>query len=161
MNKRKKEKIQKSGFKIGSVSDFLNLSEEESSSVEKHVIQQEFNSYSIADEVYAKDPDKLKKYQDQRLSRGFDDTETWHLDKTLALFLIPRLKRFLEVNNGFPSGETEESYNEKLNFIVNSFEEYYCENLSENVSLETEKLKLENARKAVDFLSKLWFDLWW
>lgn len=161
MNKRKKEKLQKSGFKIGTVSDFLNLSEEESSSVEKCISNLEFNNFSIAEEVYAKDPEKLKKYQDQRLSRGFDDTETWHLDKTLALFLIPRLKRFIEVNNGFPSGETEESYIEKLNFIVNSFEEYYCENLSDDVSLEFEKVKLENARNAVQLLSKLWFDLWW
>ena len=161
MNKRKKEKLQKSGFQVGTVSDFLNLTTEESELIEKRISNKEFNNFSIAEEVYAKDPDKLAKYRAQRLSRGFDDTETWHLDKTLALFLIPRLKRFLEVNNGFPSDETEESYNEKLNFIVNSFEEYYCENLSENVSLETEKLKLENARKSVDFLSKLWFDLWW
>ena len=161
MNKKKRQKLNKAGFEIGNVSDFLNLSDEESISIEKLISGKEFNNFSIAEEVYAKDPEKLKIYHDQRLSRGFDDTETWHLDKTLALFLIPRLKRFLEVNNGFPSDETEESYNEKLNFIVNSFEEYYCENLSENVSLETEKLKLENARKSVDFLSKLWFDLWW
>ena len=85
----------------------------------------EKNNFSIAEEVYPDEPEKLERYKKQRDERGFDDTETWHLDKSLTLFLIPRLKRFIELNNGFPSGQTEESFNEKLNFILKSFEEYY------------------------------------
>lgn len=116
--------------------------------------------FSVAEECYINDPDKLEKYKKQREEQGFDDTETWHLDKTLALFLIPRLKRFIQVNNGFPNGETHESYIEKLRFIIKSFEEYY---LQENVdtSLEIEKERLKNAQQAVELLSKLWFCLWW
>lgn len=70
--------------------------------------------FSIAEEVYPNDPSQLNRYKKQREENGFDDTETWHLDKTFALFLIPRLKRFIKVNNGFPNGETYESYIEKL-----------------------------------------------
>ena len=116
--------------------------------------------FSIAEECYSNDPDKLERYLKQRETQGFDDTETWHLDKTLALFLIPRLKRFIQVNNGFPNEETYESYIEKLRFIVKAFEEYY---LQENVdtSLEIEKERLKNAQQAVELLSKLWFCLWW
>jgi len=116
--------------------------------------------FSVAEECYLNDPEKLEKYKKQREEQGFDDTETWHLDKTLALFLIPRLKRFIQVNNGFPNGETHESYIEKLRFIIKSFEEYY---LQENVdtSLEIEKERLINAQQAVELLSKLWFCLWW
>ena len=116
--------------------------------------------FSLAEECYKDDPKKLEHYKKQRDEQGFDDTETWHLDKTLALFLLPRLKRFIRVNNGFPNGETHKSYIEKLNFIVKSFEEYY---LDDNIdtSLELEKERLKNAQQAVELLSKLWFCLWW
>jgi hypothetical protein len=120
----------------------------------------EINNFSIAEEVYPNDQAILNKYKKQREEQGFDDTETWHLDKTLALFLIPRLERFIQVNNGFPTGETEESYDEKLNFILNSFKEYYY-NEDQEVSLEIEKERLSNAKKAAVLLGELWFDLWW
>ena len=77
----------------------------------------ERNNFSIADEVYKDVPERLDHFKKQREENGFDDTETWHLDKTLALFLIPRLERFIQVNNGYPGGETEKTFNEKLNFI--------------------------------------------
>ncbi len=120
----------------------------------------EINNFSIAEEVYERDPESLERYRNQRESQGFDDTETWHLDRTLALFLIPRLERFIQVNNGFPTNETEQSYDEKLNFILNSFKEYYY-NENEEVSLEIEKERLNNAKKAAVLLGELWFDLWW
>ena len=120
----------------------------------------EKNNFSIAEEVYPDEPEKLERYKKQRDERGFDDTETWHLDKSLTLFLIPRLKRFIELNNGFPSGQTEKSFNEKLNFILKSFEEYYY-NENNEVSLELEKERLSNAKKAAALLGEIWFDLWW
>ena len=120
----------------------------------------EKNNFSIAEEVYPDEPEKLERYKKQRDERGFDDTETWHLDKSLTLFLIPRLKRFIELNNGFPAGQTEESFNEKLNFILKSFEEYYY-NENDEVSLELEKERLSNAKKAAALLGEIWFDLWW
>jgi hypothetical protein len=120
----------------------------------------EVNNFSVAEEVYCDEPEKLEKYKRQREQNGFDDTETWHLDKTVALFLLPRLKRYIQVNNGFPNGETEESFNKKLNYIIKSFEEYYQDDNVE-VSLELEKERLSNAKKAVAILGELWFDLWW
>ena len=33
----------------------------------------------------------------QRGTRGWDDSETWGLDGTLARFILPRLQRFKEV----------------------------------------------------------------
>lgn len=42
------------------------------------------------------------KYPYQRLTRGFDDRDTWSLDHTFALWALPRLKRFKEVNDGIP-----------------------------------------------------------
>jgi hypothetical protein len=117
-------------------------------------------SFSVAEECYADGSPELLKHIKQRETQGFDDTETWLLDKTLALFLLPRLKRYIIVNNGFPGGETEISFNEKLNFIVNAFQDYYNDD-TDKQSLEIEKERLHNAKKAVNILSELWFDLWW
>jgi hypothetical protein len=118
--------------------------------------------FSVANEIYEKDPAKIEQYRQQRFERGFDDTETWHMDRTMALFIIPRLKRFIEVNNGIPNDETEESYDEKISFIISAFENYYVSDKYFNsVDIEERKKLTDDVRQAVDYLSKLWFELWW
>ena len=118
--------------------------------------------FSVADDVYEKEPEQKEKYRQQRFLNGFDDTETWHMDRTMALFIIPRLKRFMEVNNGIPIGETKESYDEKLRFIIQAFENYYATDQYYNsVDIEERKKLTDDVRLAVEYLSKLWFELWW
>jgi len=118
--------------------------------------------FSVANEIYEKDLVKKEHYRQQRFERGFDDTETWHMDRTMALFIIPRLKRFIEVNNGIPNGETEESYDEKIRFIISAFENYYVSDKYFNsVDIEERKKLTDDVRLAVEYLSKLWFELWW
>jgi hypothetical protein len=119
-------------------------------------------NFSVADEIYEKDKEKLIVHQKQRFERGFDDTETWHMDRTMALFIIPRLKRFMEVNNGIPNGETQESYDEKIKYIISAFENYYVSDKYFNsVDIEERKKLTDDVRQALDYLSKLWFELWW
>ena len=118
--------------------------------------------FSVADDVYEKDPVVKEKHRQRRFEFGFDDTETWHLDRTMALFIISRLKRFMEVNNGIANGETEESYYEKLRFIVQAFENYYAtDKYFNSVDIEERKKLTDDVRLAVENLSKLWFELWW
>lgn len=118
--------------------------------------------FSVADDVYEKDPVVKEKHRLRRFENGFDDTETWHLDRTMALFIIPRLKRFMEVNNGIANGETEESYYEKLRFIIQAFENYYAtDKYFNSVDIEERKKLTDDVRLAVEYLSKLWFELWW
>lgn len=38
----------------------------------------------------------------QRRTRGWDDSETWSLDDQFYSWLLPRLKRFNEVNGAYP-----------------------------------------------------------
>ena len=72
------------------------------------------------------------KYFLQRLIRGFDDSETWELDDTFLKWLLPRLKRFNELNYGYPEdrGSFENWKNEinqkiiQLETILNSDEWY-------------------------------------
>lgn len=118
--------------------------------------------FSVSDEIYEKDLVKKEQYRQQRFENGFDDTETWHMDRTMALFIIPRLKRFIEVNNGIPNDETEESYDEKIRFIISAFENYYVSDKYFNsVDIEERKKLTDDVRLAVEYLFKLWFDLWW
>lgn len=118
--------------------------------------------FSVAEECYKNGTIELERHKKQRFENGFDDTETWHLDRTMALFIVPRLKRFMEVNNGIANGETEESYYEKLRFIISAFENYYVSDKYFNsVDIEERKKLTDDVRLAVDYLSKLWFELWW
>lgn len=119
-------------------------------------------NFSVADEVYEKDLATREMYKQQRFEQGFDDTETWHMDRTIALFIIPRLKKFIELNNGIPTGETVESYDEKLKFIISAFENYYATNKYYDSVDDSERKQLtDDVKKAVEYLSKLWFELWW
>ena len=148
MNQNKSKSIQKKS------KDFLQLS----------IKPEGLNNicFSVADEIYEKDPTKKEQYRQQRFEKGFDDTETWHMDRTMALFIIPRLKRFMELNNGIANGETEESYYEKMRFIVKAFEDYYAtDKYFNSVDIEERKKLTDDVRLAVEYLSKLWFELWW
>ncbi|MFW6046541.1 MAG: hypothetical protein ACOCP4_01980 [Candidatus Woesearchaeota archaeon] len=43
----------------------------------------------------------------QKLKYGYSDRETWSLDMTIAKFVLPRLKRYKEIDPGNPHGLTE------------------------------------------------------
>lgn len=58
----------------------------------------------------------------QRLIRGWDDSETWSLDITIANFVLPRLIRFKELKQGHPPNITNDEWDEILDKIILSFE---------------------------------------
>ena len=148
MNQRKSKSIQNKS------KDYLTLS------IKLEVLNN--INFSVADEVYEKDLATREMYKQQRFEQGFDDTETWHMDRTIALFIIPRLKKFIELNNGIPTGETVESYDEKLKFIISAFENYYATNKYYDSVDDAERKQLtDDVKKAVEYLSELWFELWW
>lgn len=62
------------------------------------------------------------KYFHQRLMRGFDDTETFSLDHSLAKIILPRLKRFKELSIARPYDMTESEWNIILDKMIFSFE---------------------------------------
>lgn len=58
----------------------------------------------------------------QRLTRGFDDSATWSMDIHLAELILPRLKRFKELNtHTYPNGLTPEEWNIILDKMIFSF----------------------------------------
>jgi hypothetical protein len=59
----------------------------------------------------------------QRLTRGWDDSVTWSLDIHLAGLILPRLKRFKELNtHAYPNGLTPESWAEIIDKMIYAFE---------------------------------------
>lgn len=58
-------------------------------------------------------------WKTQRETRGFDDTELWNLDNTIAQFILPRLKVFKEIE--IQHGENVE-WIEELDKIINVFQ---------------------------------------
>jgi len=88
--------------------------------------------FTLMDDKEEKDT-KLKKrseeFKKQRISRGFDDSETWCLDQVIASFVLPRLKRFKEINCAIPcnvahseESMTEELWDKILDQIIEAFE---------------------------------------
>lgn len=120
--------------------------------------KKQLNNFSIAHTI--KDNPRQKVWRKQRKKRGFDDREVWNLHYTMYQFMIPRLERFRDITISFPSAETVESYNEKLNFIIDSFKARYELYEKCDVSIKEEKEIRENADKAAFLLGMLWFDLW-
>ena len=100
------------------------------------------------------DDDRWEKYTKQRLERGFDNSELWNLDGTIAKFIYPRLKAFVENSNGiYPDGVEEEEWKSILDKMVKGFELISSDRIKTD---DEEKLESE----ALELLCKYFFCLW-
>ncbi len=93
----------------------------------------------------------------QRLFRGWDDSETWSLDYSLAKIITPRLKRFRELTCGYPGNETEESWNAKLDAMIEAFEFL----ASDDRWLDDDKEQWDKTQKGLKLFAKYYCALWW
>jgi hypothetical protein len=95
----------------------------------------------------------------QRRIRGWDDSETWNLDYTIANFIVTRLKRYKELNNGIPPDLNEQQWDDILDKMIASFELrcYDYREDFENASEEREAIITEG----LNLFSKHFEDLWW
>lgn len=75
-------------------------------------------NFSVAD----KEDKRERSYAKQRIKRGFDDSELWSLDCTIAQFILPRLIEFKKQTEGYPAhmaGESE--WHENLEKMILAF----------------------------------------
>lgn len=89
--------------------------------------------------LISRDDERWKEYQQQRLERGFDDSELWSLDHTITSFILPRLKRFKEITCDYPSDMSEKEWNDKLEKMITAFE-----------YLENEDLGVDDTKSGID-----------
>jgi len=94
----------------------------------------------------------------QRLTRGWDDSETWGLDHELAKHILPRLKRFKEVTNGYPNELTPESWDAILDEMIFAFQFYSTEKMYQWDSTPEEYSRVQ---KGLELFGKYYPDLWW
>jgi hypothetical protein len=120
--------------------------------------QKDMDPYKIPNVNFSQSEPKDKRweeYKEQRHQRGFDDTELWNFDATIAKFLLPRLKRFKEITIGIPFefSSIEEWYNE-LDKIITAFQLIVDDDVFEVDS----KLKID---EGLDTFRKYFFNLWY
>lgn len=78
--------------------------------------------YSLSYDIDANDS-RQEQWKIQRETRGFDSTELWNLDTTIAKFIAPRLKVFREDGvHGWPSDMTPDEWEVILDKMVSTFE---------------------------------------
>jgi len=80
-------------------------------------------NFSHLDGYTQNDIEKLAKYRQQRVERGFDSTELWDLYCTFALFILPRLVEFRKVTNSYPHDfETLEGWTKIIDKMIYAFD---------------------------------------
>lgn len=98
-----------------------------------------FLAFGETEENYVK---KLAKYKRQRIERGFDDTELWSLDRTIAKYVLPRLIEFKKVANGYPANfDNFEDWIDVIDKMIYSFDhiinqEKYDEELEKELGID-------------------------
>jgi len=89
----------------------------------------------------------------QRLTRGWSDRDTWNLDTTIAEFVYPRLKRFKEVNNGYPGSLTVEEWDNLLDDMIYAF--------GTSREIHSADRDWERVDRGLRAFAEWYFHLWW
>ena len=93
----------------------------------------------------------------QRVTRGWDDSDTWSLDYTIAEFALPRLRRFKEINVCYPSDLDPESWDEILDDMI-----YAMEVTSSELSFDLDGgVDWKRVQKGHMLFGQYFRDLWW
>lgn len=104
-----------------------------------------------------KNDDREKKFSKQRIKRGFDDSETWSLTDTIANFIAPRLRRFMQVSPATPEGMEPTEWRNAMASMLNAFELISRDDGAWMFS-EEENIAVE---KGLDLFNEHFFNLWW
>lgn len=107
--------------------------------------------YGCAQEVQP-DDERHKLWQQQRLYRGFDDTELWNLNDTILRFILPRLDEFRKNLGGHPAELDEEEWYDILERLVVGIEA----SLADDNHLNPD----EYSKETMELLFK-WFNYLW
>lgn len=94
-------------------------------------------------------------FKQQRLTRGYDDSEMWNLCNTIAKFIYPRLVTFKENGSSFPCQLSESKWNKYLDTMIFAFK---CFSKVDAIDLNEKDRK--KAFKGLGLFSKYFLDLW-
>ncbi len=98
--------------------------------------------------------DKL--FAKQRATRGWDDSDTWCLDDTIIEFVLPRLKRFKQLNDGHPGMfKSMKEWNKVLSKMIRGFE------IAQKGAYSMSDKERSEAQEGINLFSEHFFKLWW
>lgn len=100
--------------------------------------------------------DRWEEYTKQRLERGFDTSETWNLDATIARFVYPRLKVFIEDVNRIGTYPANMTFSEWVNILEDMLKGFELL-MSDEIKTDDEEKVIE---KSLDLFRKHFFSLW-
>lgn len=92
----------------------------------------------------------------QRCTRGWDNSELWSLDHSLAKHILPRLKEFQRCHAGCPMGSSTEEWNDILQKMIVGFEYYASGECWGDYNFE----KAEAAQHGLELFAKWYGNLW-
>lgn len=92
----------------------------------------------------------------QRLTRGWDDGDTFSLDASLAEVILPRLKRFKELNCCHPTDLAPEEWDTILDKMIAAFE--FAASEERWLASPTEYQKHQ---EGLDLFAQHYWSLWW
>jgi len=101
---------------------------------------------------------RFEDFKKQRLERGFDSSELWSLDCTIASFIAPRLKAFRENSGDSPCNMDRLEWEKILDEMIEGFEIYPNHF---NWSPEESNQNWSKVYKALEYLHKYFFNLWY
>ena len=97
----------------------------------------------------------------QRGTRGWDDSDTWNLNNTMAHFILPRLKRFKEITICYPMNLTMEEWNAILDKMIFAFEYYHRDLLDDDRSIDVRQEEWVRVQEGLMLFGQYYNDLWW
>lgn len=101
------------------------------------------------------DDKREKEFSKQRMERGFDDSETWALDYTIARFILPRIKRYDEIAED--AIIRSDKVKQQTKNVIAALELVIRDGEGENLSGREEKEVEEGMRDFVEIFRELWW----
>lgn len=123
--------------------------------IKKYTKDKSKNYFGCIHELSPSNFKRLSKYARQLKERGWDDTETWALDYTIASFVYPRLIRYKKLNNGYPPDLTWETWNLYLDKMIKSMK-YMIDG-----ELVTDQDKFNEMEEGFNLFGKYFMSLGW
>ena len=109
-------------------------------------------SFSLIDATDKRDVAFAK----QRMQDGFDESELWSLNCTIARFILPRLRQFKEKSPACPGDMSPKVWNAKLSAMIKGFE------LSiKQVESTLDQHEVEKMDEGLELFFENFHHLWW
>ena len=101
-----------------------------------------------------KNDDRESEFRNQRIERGFDDSETWSLVDTICNFAIPRLERFIEISEKVTK---DDQFHADCRKVLKGFQ-LIVRNDGSRIFNESEQNEVELALK---IFPEVFMGMWW